>query len=66
MDITIIETLASQGLGVLLSVALVFYIIKAQEKRDKVQQKREQSYQNLLTSLCERFNIVEEIQSDVQ
>lgn len=66
MDVQLIESLSSQGLGIVLSVALVFYIIKTQEKRDKMQSNREENYQKLLTDLSRKFGVVQEIQSEVK
>lgn len=66
MDVQLIESLSSQGLGIVLSVALVFYIIKTQEKRDKMQSDREENYQKLLTDLSRKFGVVQEIQSEVK
>lgn len=66
MDVQLIETLSSQGLGIVLSVGLVFYIIKTQEKRDKAQNDREENYQKLLADLSKKIDIVQEIKEDVK
>lgn len=65
MEIEMIEALTSQGLGAILSVALIFYIIKNQEKRDEIQNEREKNYQSLLSELSQKFEIIKEIQNDI-
>jgi hypothetical protein len=45
---------------------LIFYILKAQEKRDLKQDEREKNYQNIISSLTEKFYIIEEIKTDVE
>lgn len=66
MESEIIKLASTQGLWATLSVALIFYILKAQEKRDTKQEEREQKYQEIISSLSEKFNIVEEVKNDVQ
>ena len=46
----LIEMAASQGIWAALSVALIFYILKQQEKRDSRQDEREKRYQILLVT----------------
>lgn len=59
MEEKIIEMAATQGLWALLSIALMFYIIKAQEKREK-------NYQNIISSLTDKLNLVEDIKKNVE
>ncbi len=59
MEEKIIEMAATQGLWALLSIALMFYIIKAQEKREK-------NYHNIISSLTDKLNLVEDIKEDVE
>lgn len=49
-----------------LSVALIFYILKAQEKKDTRQEEREINYQNIISKLTYKFNIVEDVKRDVE
>ncbi len=66
MEEKIIEMAATQGIWALLSIALIFYIIKTQEKRDLRQEERETNYQSIISSLTDRLNLVEEIKEDVE
>lgn len=65
MENEIIEAALSQGIWAVLSVFLLFYIIRTQEKRDEKQNDREQKYQELLGQLAEKLNIVQEIKTDI-
>jgi glucosamine 6-phosphate synthetase-like amidotransferase/phosphosugar isomerase protein len=66
MEEKIIEIAATQGIWTLLSIMLIFYIIKTQEKRDLRQEEREESYQNIISSLTNKLNLVEDIKEDVE
>lgn len=57
---------SSQGIWSALSVGLIFYILKTQEKRDIKQEEREKSYQHIISKLTQKFNIVEVIKKDVE
>ncbi|MCY6485391.1 BhlA/UviB family holin-like peptide [Clostridium aestuarii] len=57
---------SSQGIWAALSVALIFYILKAQEKRDVKQEEREKNYQTIIGKLTEKLNIVEDVKKDVE
>lgn len=59
------ELAATQGIWALLSIVLIFYILKVQEKRDKNQYEREINYQLVISNLNEKLNIVEDIKNDV-
>ncbi|MHC1723440.1 MAG: BhlA/UviB family holin-like peptide [Aminipila sp.] len=65
MESEIIDAALSQGIWAVLSVVLLFYIIRTQEKRDEKQNDREQKYQELLGQLAEKLNIVQEIKTDI-
>lgn len=65
MEEKIIELASSQGIWTVLTVALIFYILKNQEKRDLRQEERESKYQNIITNLTEKLNLVEEIKEDI-
>ncbi|NYB75671.1 hypothetical protein HZF24_16100 [Sedimentibacter hydroxybenzoicus DSM 7310] len=65
MDEHIYELAKSQGIWALLSMILIFYILKAQEKRDSKQEDREKSYHNIITGLNNKLDIIEVIKNDV-
>lgn len=62
----VLELASSQGIWAALSVALIFYILKAQEKRDLRQEEREQNYQGIISKLTDKLNIVEDVKKDVE
>lgn len=63
MNNAILEVIISQGIWTLLSFFLIYYIIKNQEKRDLIQDKRESNYQHIISELSTKFEI---IHSDIQ
>ncbi|WP_313340749.1 BhlA/UviB family holin-like peptide [Sedimentibacter sp.] len=65
MEDKIIEIASTQGFWALLSVMMILYIIKTQEKRDLRQEEREKSYQNIISSLTDKLKVVEAIKDDV-
>lgn len=54
---------ASQGIWTLLSFILIYYILKEQEKRDLRQNSREIQYQELISNLTSKFDL---LHSDIQ
>jgi hypothetical protein len=66
MESKLFKLAASQGIWAVLSIALIFYILKAQEKRDLNQEIREKGYQDIITKLTKNLNIVGDIKSDVK
>ncbi|MEL7596665.1 MAG: BhlA/UviB family holin-like peptide [Clostridiaceae bacterium] len=66
MENELLKLASSQGIWAALSVALIFYILKAQEKRDLKQEEREKNYQGIIEKLTEKFNIVEDVKKDVE
>jgi hypothetical protein len=62
----ILELAATQGVWSALSVGLIYYILKNQEKRDLRQEERESKYQDIITTLSEKFNVVEDVKKDVE
>lgn len=54
----IIEIVSSQGIWSLLSFILIYYILKQQEVRDKKQELREINYQNIISSLTNKFELI--------
>lgn len=66
METKLIEVALSQGIWAAISVCLVFYILKAQEKRDIKQEEREKSYQDIIFQLTEKLNLIENVRKDVE
>ncbi len=66
MENELLKLASSQGIWAALSVALIFYILKAQEKRDLKQEEREKNYQGIIEKLTEKFNLVEDVKKDVE
>jgi len=62
----ILTSALSQGIWAVLSVFLLFYILRAQEKRDQKQEEREQSYQDIISKLTDKLGIVDEVKKDVE
>lgn len=65
MENELLKLASSQGIWATLSIILIFYILKAQEKRDLLQAEREEKYQNIINKLTDELNIINEIQKDV-
>lgn len=59
----LLEFAISEGLGYALFVALLFYVLKQQEKRDEKADKREEKYQNIISDLSGKYS---EIAKDVK
>lgn len=67
MDTTkILEIIGAQGAWAILSVTLIFYILKAQEKRDEFQEKREQKYQDIITNMADKLDILTNLSEDIK
>jgi len=65
MEEKLLEMAATQGIWALLSIALIFYILKTQEKRDLRQEERENSYRNIIETLSDKLNVIDDIKSDI-
>jgi hypothetical protein len=65
MESEIIRLASTQGIWTVLSVVLLFYIIRGQEKKDQKQEEREAIYQDLLQKLIEHFNMIQGIEKDI-
>ena len=65
MEEQLIKLATEHGLWALVSIALLFYILKKQEIRDAAQAEREKNYQTLLSELSKKFDIVASIKDDV-
>ncbi|WP_066456827.1 BhlA/UviB family holin-like peptide [Anaerotruncus rubiinfantis] len=66
MDMEFLKLFSVDGVWALLSVALIFYILKAQEKRDERQEQREQNYQQVILELTESTKDIQEIKLMIQ
>lgn len=66
MENAILETAIGQGIWAVLSIFLIFYILRAQEKRDKNQEEREKNYQLIISHITDKLDIVEDVKKDVE
>ncbi|MEA4828251.1 BhlA/UviB family holin-like peptide [Clostridium sp. JNZ J1-5] len=66
MENEILKLALNQGIWAVLSVVLIFYILKAEEKRDIRQEERERNYQDIIKNLTDKFNIIEDVKKDVE
>ncbi|MDC4242498.1 MULTISPECIES: BhlA/UviB family holin-like peptide [Bacillota] len=51
----------TQGIWALLSIFLIFFILKTQEKRDIIQEERELRYQKIINDLILKLEDINEI-----
>ena len=65
MENQLMELSASQGIWATLSIALIFYVLKAQEKRDTQQSSREDGYQKIILELTENLEVTKTILTHV-
>ncbi|CAG7838755.1 hypothetical protein CLOHAE12215_00102 [Clostridium haemolyticum] len=66
MEQEILKLASSQGIWAVLAIILIFYILKAQAKRDLKQELREENYQSIIAKLTEKFSIFENIERNVK
>ncbi|MCD3218147.1 hypothetical protein G8S55_13195 [Clostridium botulinum C] len=66
MENEILKLASSQGIWAALSVVLIFYILKAQEKRDLKQEQREENYQRIIKNLTYNLHLIEDVKKDVK
>lgn len=66
MEKEILKFASTQGLWAVLTVFLVFYILRAQEKRDLKQEEREKNYQRIISKLTDKLNIIDEAKNDIK
>lgn len=66
MESEVLKLASTQGVWAALSVALIFYILKAQEKRDIKQEERERKYQEIISALTDKLNVIEDVKKDVE
>ncbi|GAA0696737.1 BhlA/UviB family holin-like peptide [Paraclostridium ghonii] len=65
MSNELFEMASTQGVWAILSVSLIFYILKAQEKRDEIQEKREEKYQRIIENMTDRLEVLTHLSDDV-
>ena len=66
METTVMNVAVSQGIWAVLAVFLLIYIVKSKEQRDTKQEEREKNYQTVIESLTEKFQILNQVQSDLK
>ena len=66
MESTVMETAISQGIWAVLAVFLFIYIVKSNEQRDAKQEEREKNYQTVIENLTEKFQILNQVQNDLE
>lgn len=55
----------SQGIWAVLAVFLLIYIVKSNERFSARQEERKKQYQELLSALTEKFNVLSVIERDI-
>lgn len=66
METTVMNVAVSQGIWAVLAVFLLIYIVKSNEQRDTKQEEREKNYQTVIESLTEKFQILNQVQSNLK
>ena len=66
METTVMNVAVSQGIWAVLAVFLLIYIVKSNEQRDTKQEEREKNYKTVIESLTEKFQILNQVQSDLK
>lgn len=62
----IISLFVPEGVWAVLSFILIYYIIKAQERRDIKQDEREEKYQNIISNLTDSLKELNEIKEIIK
>ena len=57
----IISYFAPEGIWAILSIILIFYILKGQEKRDERQDERDKKYHSIISELSKALQDMNEI-----
>jgi len=65
MELEIIKIATSQGIWAVLSIFLIFFILRNQEKRDVIQSEREGKYQLIISTLSDKLDSLNEIKTDI-
>ncbi len=65
MENELLKLALSQGVWAAMSIILIFYILKDQERRDQKQDERESKYQDIIDGLIKNTELLENIRIDV-
>lgn len=65
MESSVLDAALSQGIWAVLTVFLLIYIVKSNERFSARQEEREKQYQELLSALTEKFNVLSVIEKDI-
>lgn len=65
MESDLIKMAATQGIWSFLSIFLIFYIFKNQQKRDEKQDLRESKYQDIIDNLTNSLKVLEKIEISI-
>ena len=65
MESSVLDAALSQGIWAVLAVFLLIYIVKSNERFSARQEEREKQYQELLSALTEKFNVLRVIEKDI-
>lgn len=65
MEADVLKVASTQGIWAVLSVSLIFYILRGQEKRDQIQAAREEKYQTIISTLTGKLDVIEDIKTDI-
>lgn len=60
------DAAASNGVWAALSLALIFFILRTQERRDAKQDEREQNYQKIIEELTQKLHIITDMREDIE
>lgn len=66
MEGEILKIASTQGMWVTLTVVLIFYILRNQEKRDLKQDERDKNYQEMILNLTNKFNIIDDMIKSIE
>ena len=65
MESSVLDAALSQGIWAVLAVFLLIYIVKSNERFSARKEEREKQYQELLSALTEKFNVLSVIEKDI-
>ena len=65
MESSVLDAALSLGIWAVLAVFLLIYIVKSNERFSARQEEREKQYQELLSALTEKFNVLSVIEMDI-
>lgn len=66
MENAILDAALTQSIWAALSIVLIFYILKKQETRDKIQEEREGKYQAIINNLTEKLHLLDGLKEDIE